>query len=245
MWKPLSHGAQSRVTERRLLKKTFVGANAPFPLRHGVVQDPTVAFVRETRALTALADTIEKTTASSSLIASSSLCGGDSTPFPHIVEANKVEPSIVLTDCGVPLQDAWERAPQRASEWRAQLLRILEHLHAANLYHNDIHPGNVMVGDDGCLKLIDFAWATFDTPNFPEMNMTPEDVLEAETLPDVFQRIFARAKQFFGETMPKRVQVVESMAKHMVPKTGAVPQKYRDAPQVSSMHIRATNTHLP
>lgn len=241
VWRTVSSGAQATVTGARVMKKAYGGPNIPFPRQHAVAQDPIVAFHRETKAL----DALESVAATLQKRGHHSLFSVGMDPFPHIVARDETKPHIVVTDCGVPLQDAWDKAPKKASEWRAQLLCILERLSAANVYHNDIHPGNVLVGHDGQLKLIDFAWATFDTPNFPEMNITTEDVLEAETLHGVFRRVFERAQLFFGDTMPKRVQVIENMTKRMMPLSEKttdddIPQKYRNASTIVQSNVVQT-----
>lgn len=47
-----------------------------------------------------------------------------------------------------------------AKYYSAQLILGLEHIHANNISHNDIHSGNILIGNDGNLKISDFGLAT-------------------------------------------------------------------------------------
>ncbi|HIK13283.1 MAG TPA: serine/threonine protein kinase [Oscillatoriaceae cyanobacterium M33_DOE_052] len=49
--------------------------------------------------------------------------------------------------------------PELALEWLCQLVKILERVHARNIFHRDIKPANIMVKPDGSLALIDFGTA--------------------------------------------------------------------------------------
>lgn len=194
-WSNLSCGAQASVDETRIIRKTYEGPLLEWPLISAWAQDPHLAFVRETKALGALAATNSH----------------HMFPFPHILCVTSDQSAVIMTDCGKPLSEAWDLAPKQARDWRKQLLDILDCMRTTKVYHNDVHPGNVTVDRDGRLKLIDFAWATFDAPNFPEMNMTPDDILQAETLPQVFDFIFERAVKHFDEPSKQRVNIVKRM----------------------------------
>ncbi|GIQ82559.1 hypothetical protein KIPB_003720, partial [Kipferlia bialata] len=59
-------------------------------------------------------------------------------------------------------------------QWRAalaiQLLEVLGNLHDNGIYHRDIRPGNILIGDDGNLLLIDFGAAVrVDVPDTPSL----------------------------------------------------------------------------
>ncbi|ODU49325.1 MAG: hypothetical protein ABT07_04775 [Microbacterium sp. SCN 70-10] len=41
----------------------------------------------------------------------------------------------------------------------ARIARVVDDVHAAGFSHGDLHPGNVLVGDDGAVTLIDFEMA--------------------------------------------------------------------------------------
>ncbi|GAB4285010.1 MAG: hypothetical protein Fur0025_16210 [Oscillatoriaceae cyanobacterium] len=49
--------------------------------------------------------------------------------------------------------------PELALEWLCQLVKILERVHARNIFHRDIKPANIMLKPDGKLTLIDFGTA--------------------------------------------------------------------------------------
>lgn len=55
------------------------------------------------------------------------------------------------------LRDWWE-----IREILREISRILSMVHAAGIIHRDIKPGNILVGSDGRIKIIDFALATID-----------------------------------------------------------------------------------
>ena len=46
--------------------------------------------------------------------------------------------------------------PKRVLRWLAELILILERVHAKNFFHRDIKPSNIMLRVNGCLALIDF-----------------------------------------------------------------------------------------
>lgn len=189
-WVPVARGAQSEVSSCRLFRKTFVGCAVAWSSRTSQCADPHLAFQREVRALEALR--------------------ASNAPFPQIVARNDETPWLVLSDCGSPLTSS-AVPPQ----WKAQLLDIVDAMRITNIYHNDVHPDNMTVSADGRLHLIDFGWASFGSPSFPEMNILPEDVHNALVIDDVFDSIFKRAKGVFGETAQRRVAVIERMhARH-------------------------------
>lgn len=49
--------------------------------------------------------------------------------------------------------------PELALEWLCQLVKILDRVHARNIFHRDIKPANIMLKPDGKLTLIDFGTA--------------------------------------------------------------------------------------
>lgn len=48
---------------------------------------------------------------------------------------------------------------------RAQLIEIVSNLHACGVSHSDLYPRNVLVDDNGTIRIIDFEHATFQDEN--------------------------------------------------------------------------------
>jgi serine/threonine-protein kinase len=59
-------------------------------------------------------------------------------------------------------------APARAIELAAELLLGVRHVHGRGIVHRDLKPDNVMVGDDGRLKLTDFGIACASDPDLTQ-----------------------------------------------------------------------------
>jgi len=49
--------------------------------------------------------------------------------------------------------------PERAAEWAAQAADGLAHAHESGVIHRDVKPANLIVGDDGRLRVVDFGLA--------------------------------------------------------------------------------------
>jgi len=61
-------------------------------------------------------------------------------------------PGGTLADCG-------QSSPERVAELGRQACAGLQHAHAAGLVHRDVKPGNLLLRDDGALKITDFGIA--------------------------------------------------------------------------------------
>jgi serine/threonine protein kinase len=75
---------------------------------------------------------------------------GDADGRPFIVMEHV--PGRTLADCG-------KLAPARVAELGQQACAGLQHAHEAGLVHRDVKPGNLLLRDDGVLKIADFGIA--------------------------------------------------------------------------------------
>lgn len=108
-------------------------------------------------------------------------------------------------------------SPRQAAELCMQTLDVLEHAHAAGIVHRDLKPTNLMLTDNGAIKVMDFGIARMDdsvnlthagvmvgTPAY----MPPEQVLghpidgrtDLYSMGVVFFRLLTDALPFAGET---------------------------------------------
>lgn len=53
-------------------------------------------------------------------------------------------------------------ADNHATTRREVLNPAIEQMHSAGVWHNDLHARNVVRGRDGCLRIVDFGYATFE-----------------------------------------------------------------------------------
>ncbi|HWG21005.1 MAG TPA: serine/threonine-protein kinase [Terracidiphilus sp.] len=70
------------------------------------------------------------------------------------------------------LIDAGAGNTARAIDWSAQAARALAAAHAAGVLHRDIKPDNIILREDGVLKILDFGLARLDGPVRIEPNST-------------------------------------------------------------------------
>ncbi len=207
-------GAQSEVRGERVYRKTYrpassfsSGTEARWPVRDAACMSGALGFRRELRALRAVAAAAEAKTGTEAETGSRRLFRA-----PRVYEADERERWLLLDDCGATLDtEAGIRAAP--ADWRRQMHEVLRMLERADLYHNDVHPGNVCVEPEtGVVRLIDFGWATSGAPSVPEANPRYEDVWEAESLADFFDRVLARAEKTYAEKLgERRARVVRGM----------------------------------
>ncbi len=51
------------------------------------------------------------------------------------------------------------RSDQLPPDFAEQVFKVLSHMHAAGIAHRDFHTGNLLVGNDGIVRVVDFEWA--------------------------------------------------------------------------------------
>ena len=108
--------------------------------------------------------------------------------FPTILCHDDATKAIYMTYCGKPLGKKYVNIP---IDWKAQITEIIITLSEMKIYNNDMWLNNVLV-KDGILHLIDFGWATFDTDNYPFINITEKDLLENDSLFDLLSIVYSR-----------------------------------------------------
>lgn len=92
--------------------------------------------------------------------------------------------SFVITDCGERL--TLENCP---SNWKEQIINIYNILKKENIYHNDIKIDNFTVLNNK-IYLIDFGWASQNTPSYPYFNLNLEMIEKSNTLNELFHNLF-------------------------------------------------------
>lgn len=88
-------------------------------------------------------------------------------PLAHIRDSKKNKEYLLMQRIRGRTLTEYFNSPQRKfflkeeyHAWRTELARMIKLLHNANIYHRDLHIGNVMIGDDaGELYIIDFGQA--------------------------------------------------------------------------------------
>ena len=81
----------------------------------------------------------------------------------HEVETNSARPFLVMDlILGRSLREMIDQEPQKAADlldWHAQEADGLAYFHSRGYVHRDVKPQNLMIGDDGVVRIIDFALA--------------------------------------------------------------------------------------
>jgi tRNA A-37 threonylcarbamoyl transferase component Bud32 len=59
--------------------------------------------------------------------------------------------------------------------WVKDLRRLISEFHNRGLVHGDLRDVNIISGDDGCVKLVDFDWGGKDDEvSYPTPNLNPD-----------------------------------------------------------------------
>jgi Tol biopolymer transport system component len=144
-------GAVYRARDTRLQREVAIKV---LPAQHTRVRSRRQRFLREAQAVSALA-------------------------HPNIVTLHDVGESggtcylVMERVVGRTLEQAISRGGLRPSETLRLALQMadgLDKAHAAGILHRDLKPGNVMVTDDGVVKLLDFGLAKLVQPEKPPAN---------------------------------------------------------------------------
>lgn len=61
------------------------------------------------------------------------------------------------------------------SRWVTDLQELVAKFHDQGFVHGDLRDANILSGDDGCVKLVDFDWGGRDGEvSYPTPNLNPE-----------------------------------------------------------------------
>ena len=117
--------------------------------------------------------------------------------------------------------------PEEASKWLQQLIDALAYAHKSGVVHRDIKPGNVMIGPDGRVKLMDFGIARDEEAN---MNLTQEGAILGTPK-------YMSPEQFQGHKVDHRsdIYTLGVMAFEMV--TGKSPFPAKTLASIAYKHI--------
>lgn len=95
--------------------------------------------------------------------------------FPILLYFNKKENYFYMNYCGDILSEY-----NKPTNYKEQLINIIDTLNTLNIYHNDIHINNFTVYNNN-IYLIDFGWSS-NIIDFPNLNITKEDIINSEDI---------------------------------------------------------------
>jgi len=65
--------------------------------------------------------------------------------------------------------------PVHFQRWEKDLRRLISEFHNRGLVHGDLRDANIISGDDGCMKIVDFDWGGKDGEvSYPTPNLNPD-----------------------------------------------------------------------
>ncbi len=141
---------------------------------------------------------------------------------------------------GVTLRSWLERSPSRADLWSvfAQAARGLQAAHHAGLVHRDFKPENLLIGDDGRVRVVDFGVVKAADSLDPERTGGTFD--SSSALPDLTLTgqllgtpAYMAAEQFLGSTVDARTDVFAFCVTLYEAVTGRRPFAGNDVASVS------------
>jgi serine/threonine-protein kinase len=89
---------------------------------------------------------------------------------------------------------------QQVIAWAYQLLDALSYMHSNGIVHRDINPKNIMLGNDGTVKLIDFGTAK-------NMNGVSKDKTNHDPFTQITNKGFDIPELFMGGTSDQRCDI--------------------------------------
>lgn len=106
-----------------------------------------------------------------------------------VLEHCKGDLEMIIHDTDIPFSQG------DIKTFLLMLLRAIDHCHQEGIIHRDIKPGNLLISEDGTLKLSDFGLARRYTPPFTS-NKTPSS--KGAMTPEVCTRWYRAPELLFG-----------------------------------------------
>ncbi|MFC4564297.1 protein kinase [Nocardiopsis mangrovi] len=131
--------------------------------------------------------------------------------------------SAIVRAAGLPPLD-------QAADWIAQAVSGLSAAHAAGIVHRDVKPGNLMVVDDGTVKVLDFGIAGFTDAAAQSRRLTRTGAIFGTPL-------YMSPEQIRGETVTAAADLYSLGTILYQLLTGVAPFKDPDPMRVIRMHL--------